>query len=137
MRIATVFDPDVITGFFSPLTQVNQYLVGWIGFFGICSAAEHRTMHSLEAHIRRRLRAIQMKHWKRRRTIAMRLTRRGMRRQTAWRSVYAGRKGIWKLSLYPGNVGLRNAYFAERGLLSLVERWAKLNPAAMVAPETG
>ena len=119
----------------SCIRQINQYLTGWVGFFCICTAQEHQTMRNLEAHIRRRLRAIQMKHWKRKRTIAKQLIRLGMRRRTAWRRVYDGRKSIWALSLSPGNAGLRNAYFAERGLMSLVDRWEALNEAAVVAPE--
>jgi RNA-directed DNA polymerase len=37
---------------------VNRYLLGWVGFFYPCTEAEERTMHSLDVHIRRRLRAI-------------------------------------------------------------------------------
>lgn len=115
------------------IRRLNRYLTGWLEFFGICTEATETPLHNLEAHIRRRLRAIQMKHWKRKRTIAQRLVRLGMKRTTAWRSVYGGRKSLWALSLYPGNVGLRNAYFAERGLLSLVEKWKAQNQAHPVA----
>jgi len=37
---------------------INAYLLGWIGFFRICTAAEEQTLHTLDAHIRRRLRAL-------------------------------------------------------------------------------
>lgn len=119
----------------SCIRQVNMYLTGWIGFFWICTYKEHQTMVNLEAHIRRRLRAIQMKHWRCKRTIARRLIRLGMRPCMAWRSVYDGHKGMWALSLYPGNVGLQNAYFAELGLLPLVDHWKALKRSAKVAPE--
>ena len=42
------------------IRQLNAYLVGWNGFFWICSEAEARTLHNLDAHIRRRLRALQL-----------------------------------------------------------------------------
>jgi len=90
-------------------------------------------MGSLDAHIRRRLRAIQMAHWRWKRTIALRLIRLGLPRSTAWRSVYDGRKSLWALSHYPGNLGLRNAYFERRGLVSLKEKWKVLAHAAIVA----
>ena len=81
-------------------------------------------VHNADAHIRRRLRAIVLKHWKRKRTIARRLIRLGVKPRTAWRRVYAGRKSLWALSHDSAvHRGLRNAYFAERGLVSLKDRF--------------
>ena len=74
------------------IRSLNVYLLGWIGFFGSCTAQSERTFAGLDAHIRRRLRAIQLKHWKRKRTVAQRLVRLGVRRHTAWRRVYQGRE---------------------------------------------
>lgn len=106
------------------ILQINAYLVGWFGFFGICTGEAEKTFRNLDAHIRRRLRAIQLKHWKRKRTIARKLIALGVRRATAWRRVYEGRKSIWALSHdYVADRGLRNVYFADRGLVSLLERW--------------
>ena len=116
------------------ISGLNEYLVGWFGFFGICSAEAERTFSALDAHIRRRLRAIQLKHWKRRRTMARKLVQLGVSHRTAWRRIYAGRKSLWALSHDPAvDRGLRNAYFAERGLVSLAERFrARLEQ--LVAP---
>jgi group II intron reverse transcriptase/maturase len=100
---------------------LNVYLRGWIGFFGICTDAVLPVLGKVDAHIRRRLRAIQLRHWKRRRTIVKRLIQLGVPPRTAWRNVYAGRKSTWALSHSPAvDRGLRNAYFAERGLASLL-----------------
>lgn len=117
------------------ISRVNEYLRGWIGFFSVCSAAELQTLNGLDAHIRRRLRAIVLRHWKRKRTIARRLIQLGVKARTAWRSIYRGRQSWWALSHNPAvDRGLRNAYFAERGLVSLAERWMALNPENVVAP---
>jgi group II intron reverse transcriptase/maturase len=106
------------------IRQLNGYLHGWIGFFGICTEAIERTFAGLDAHIRRRLRAIQLRHWKRKRTIARRLIQLGVAAKTVWRRVYGGRKSTWPLSHDPAvDRGLRNAYFAKRGLVSLLEKW--------------
>jgi len=106
------------------IRQVNAYLLGWIGFFGICTSGVERTLQGLDAHIRRRLRAIQLRHWKCKRTMARKLISLGVRRSTAWRGVYEGRQSLWALSHSPPvDRALRNAYFAERGLVSLAERW--------------
>ena len=107
----------------SCITRINAWLRGWHGFFGIASASEMQMMRKLDAHIRRRLRAIILRHWKRKRTIAQRLVALGVKRQSAWRQVYAGRKSSWALShTHAVDQGLRNAYFAERGLIFLVDR---------------
>lgn len=116
------------------IAQVNRYLLGWLSHFGVCTEGAARTMWSTDAHIRRRLRAIQLKHWKRKRTVARKLTKLGVTRKTAWRTVYKGHQSWWALSHNPAvHRGLRNAYFADRGLVSLAERWqARSQP--VVAP---
>lgn len=116
------------------ILQLNVFLLGWINFFGICTEGIKQTLQSLDAHIRRRLRAIQLAHWKTKRTIARKLIRLGVKPRTAWRNVYEGRKSRWALSHSPAvDRGLRNAYFAERGLVSLAERWEQ-NARRIAAP---
>ena len=109
------------------IDRLNEYLVGWIGYFRICTGGVDKTLETIDAHIRRRLRAIQVKHWKRRRTMAQKLTKLGVAPKLAWRAVYWGRQSTWSLSRNQAmHRGLRNAYFAERGLVSLAERWEAL-----------
>ena len=51
----------------------------------------------------------------------------GVTRRTAWRRVYEGRKSLWASSHDPAvDRELRNAFFAERGLDSLAERFAAI-----------
>jgi group II intron reverse transcriptase/maturase len=105
---------------------INAYLLGWIGFFAICTEGVERELGGLEAHIRRRLRAIQLKHWKTKHTVVHRLTKLGVSKKLAWRTIYAGSRSTWKLSHTPAvERGLRNAYFAERGLVSLTAEWKR------------
>ena len=117
------------------ITRINGYLVGWFGFFGICSASEEWQLRLRDAHIRRRLRAIVLKHWKRKRTIVRKLIALGVYPKTAWRRVYEGQKSIWALSHdLAVDRGLRNAYFVRRGFVSLADL-LKENTHAVVAPE--
>jgi RNA-directed DNA polymerase len=117
------------------ISRINEYLLGWIGFFGECSAAERRTLHNTDAHIRRRLRALVLAHWKRRRHIVRRLIRRGVKPRTAWRNVYEGRKSLWALSHCSAvDRALDRQWFAGRGLISLEQRWVKLEAARVTAP---
>jgi group II intron reverse transcriptase/maturase len=107
------------------IERMNEYLTGWLSFFGIVTGKQsRRTLQVLDAHIRRRLRALLLRQWKRRRSIARRLIKLGIREQTAWRTVQEGRRGTWDLSHRPAvDRALPPAYFAERGLVSLWERW--------------
>jgi RNA-directed DNA polymerase len=116
------------------IRQVSIYLRGWFGFFKVCTTEAERTFGGFDAHIRRRLRAIVLKHWKRKRTIVHKLIKLGVKPKTAWRRVYAGRKSIWVLSHdYVAERGLRNVYFAERGLVSLRALWLE-RAKLMAAP---
>jgi group II intron reverse transcriptase/maturase len=114
------------------ISKLNAYLLGWLGFFGVTTAGAQRVMSNTDAHIRRRLRAIQLAHWKRKPTIATKLTKLGVSKRAAWRGIYKGRRSLWALSHSPAvERGLRNAYFAERGLVSLAEQWhARHQPIA-------
>ena len=106
----------------SCLARINVWLRGWHGFFGIASAQEMQIMRQLDAHVRRRLRAILLHHWKRKRTIARNLVKLGVPRRSAWRQVYAGHKSLWALSHIPAvDHGLNRAFFRERGLMALVD----------------
>ena len=116
------------------IDKLNQYLKGWLGFFGICTASVERTLKGVDAHIRRRLRAIQLRQWKSKRTRARKLIQLGVSKKSAWTGVYKGRKNLWALSQTPMvHRGLRNAYFAERGLMSLTEQW-RASSGRIIAP---
>lgn len=114
---------------------LNTYLRHWMGFFWICTDAAERTLATLDAHIRRRLRALVLKHWKRRRFIVRRLISLGVKPATAWRSIYKEHRSWWALSHSPAvDRGLRNAYFAERGLVSILDEWRAQNSKHAIAP---
>lgn len=116
------------------IKRINEYLVGWHGFFGICTEGVERVVSRADAHIRRRLRAIILRHWKTQRTMVRRLLRLGVKPKIAWGGVCGGRKSVWALSHSPAvDRGLRNAYFAERGLVSLLGRF-QASWAAIRAP---
>jgi RNA-directed DNA polymerase len=106
----------------SCVDRINVWLGGWNGFFGIAAASEEYVLRALDAHIRRRLRAIVLKHWRRQRTIARNLVALGVKRQSAWRQVYAGRKSTWALSHSPAvDRAMPVRFFTARGLVRLVD----------------
>jgi group II intron reverse transcriptase/maturase len=106
------------------ITRLNAYLRGWVAFFGICTPGAARAFSRLDAHARRRLRAVQLRHWKTKRTIVSKLVALGIRTKSAWLSVYAGRKSLWALSHSSTvDLALRNSHWDARGLVSTEQLW--------------
>jgi hypothetical protein len=108
------------------IEKLNAYLLGWIGFFWICTEAEERTFSALDAHIRRRLRALVLRHWKRRRTMVRRLIRMGCEAAKAWAGIYREHRSWWALS-HANAVDrtLNNKHFAALRLKSIENNWRK------------
>lgn len=115
------------------IEKLNEYLQGWMGFFRICTEEELEILKLLDSHIRRRLRAIQLRHWKRKRFIARKLIRLGVPPKKAWGGIYQGKKSWWALSqCHAVHLGLRNEIFTEQKLYSLVSGWKRWNPRNIV-----
>jgi RNA-directed DNA polymerase len=103
------------------LTQVvkelSVYLIGWRGYFGFCQTPS--VLRALDEWIRRRLRAIAWKQWKRGPARFAELRRRGVGRVLAAKAAKSPR-GPWRLSNSPAlNMALPNALFGSLGLASI------------------
>ena len=104
------------------LRRLNAYVRGWMGYFRLCTSGERRVFRHVDAHIRRRLRAILIKQKKRARFLYRHLTKRGVGRGSAQRTAYS-RRGPWWQSASGGmHRGYPNAWFEER-LSSLDVLW--------------
>ena len=100
--------------------QIATYLRGWLGYFGDCQTPS--VLQSLEAWLRRRLRAVRWKQWKRGRTRYRELRKRGVSKDLAAQTA-GSPHGPWRLANSPAlTIALPNAYFAALGLPPLVMR---------------
>ena len=100
------------------VAQLSRYLRGWRGYFGFCQTPW--VLRSLESWLRRRLRAVVWKQWKRGKVRFAELRKRGVSKDLAAQTVGSAH-GPWRLSNSPAlNVALPNAYFASLGLTPLV-----------------
>jgi RNA-directed DNA polymerase len=119
----------------SCILRINAWLRGWHQFFGLVEPRERWTLRALDAHIRRRLRAIWLHHCKRKRTIARKLIALGVPRRNAWRGVYQGHQSIWALShIHAVDHGLDTRFFKNVGLQSLIEMHERKHRRPIVAP---
>jgi RNA-directed DNA polymerase len=95
------------------IQRLRSYLVGWKTYFQLAETpAEFR---KLDGWIRRRLRAVQLKHWKNTSTIQRELRKLGLPDSTAQR--VAGNVGSWWKNSGMGiNIALPVSYFDALGL---------------------
>lgn len=100
------------------VAQLSRYLRGWLGYFGFCQTPW--VLRGLESWLRRRLRAVLWKQWKRGKVRFAELHKRGVRKDLAAQAAGSAH-GPWRLSNSPAlNTALPNAYFASLGLTPLV-----------------
>ena len=97
----------------SVIDELRGYLIGWKNYFQLADTP--RVFSDLDEWIRHRLRAIQLKHWKRGTTIYRELVRRGMRPDGA-RTVARNSRRWWRNSGMEINVAFPIAYFDRLGL---------------------
>jgi RNA-directed DNA polymerase len=102
--------------------ELNTYLRGWLGYYKLVETPT--TFRDLDSWIRRRLRCFVMKQWiKSSHTRFNRLTSLGVNRKSAC-SMASSRKGPWALSnAKPLKVALPNRFFAQKGLICLLNHY--------------
>jgi len=100
--------------------EVATYLRGWLGYFGDCQTPS--VLRRLDAWLRRRLRSMVWKQWKRGRTRFRELRKRGVGKDLAAQTA-GSPHGPWRLANSPAlNIALPNAYLAGLGLPPMVTR---------------
>jgi RNA-directed DNA polymerase len=100
--------------------ELSRYLIGWRGYFGFCETPS--VLRTLDHWVRRRLRAIAWKQWKRGRTRYKKLRRRGVGRELAAKTA-GSPHGPWRLSKSPAlHIALSNAFFGSLGLATLAPK---------------
>jgi len=104
------------------IEELSRYLIGWRGYFGFCETPS--VLRALDEWIRRRLRAIAWKQWKRGRTRFAELHQRGVGLNLAAQTS-GSPHGPWRLSNSPAlNMALPKASLRNLGLASLADQCA-------------
>ena len=98
------------------IKELSRYIAGWRGYFGRCETPT--VLRRMDEWIRRRIRAIVWRQWKRGRTRFKALRRLGIGKDLAARTAGSSR-GPWRLSMSPAlSIALPNAALAKLGLVS-------------------
>jgi RNA-directed DNA polymerase len=99
------------------IEELSVFLRGWRAYFGFCQTP--LVFGSLDSWVRRRLRAVQWKQWRRPQRRCAELLKRGVSFQYAAPTA-ASARGPWQLARSQAvQVALPNAYFDSLGLFRL------------------
>jgi group II intron reverse transcriptase/maturase len=112
------------------LQGINRQVVGWVGYFRLADTPS--VFAELDEWLRRRLRQLIWKRWKRGKTRWRELVKLGVPRDKA--GLGAVGTSPWRMAASPVvNMGLSNAYFRRQGLMSLVKRYRQLRRTGRTA----
>lgn len=106
------------------LKKLNRYLIGWLGYYQLADTPS--VLAKLDGWIRRRLRMVRWKEWKKVKTKHRNLTKLGIKPNQAWEWANT-RLGYWRIARSPIlDRALDNHYWLNQGLKSLLTRYQLL-----------
>ena len=106
------------------IQQLNQVLRGWAAYFKLTEIK--RVLEELDGWIRRKLRCILWRQWKRVYTRACNLMKAGLTAAQAWRSACNQRGAWWNSGASHMNLAFPKSYFDRLGLVSLLDTTRRL-----------
>ena len=105
------------------LKEINRYVIGWIGYYRLADTPS--IFEELDQWIRRRLRQLIWKRWKRGTTRYRELVKLGVPKQ--WAQEGAGGTSPWRMANNPvTKEALSNVYWHTSGLKSINKRYHEL-----------
>jgi RNA-directed DNA polymerase len=107
------------------IATLTPKLRGWVNYFRY--AGVKGIFEELDGWIRRHLRKILWRQWKRSSSRAKRLMRLGLSEERAWMSATNGRGPWWNSGASHLNQALPMKFFARLGLVSLMNQYHRLN----------
>lgn len=104
--------------------EATPKLRGWVNYFRY--AEVKGIFEELDGWIRRKLRRIFWKQWKRPKTRANNLMQRGLSRATAWKSATNGHGPWWNAGAAHMHIAVPKTFFDKLGLVSLMNQYHRL-----------
>lgn len=101
------------------INELNPVLRGWTSYFRLTEVKG--VLQDLDGWIRRKLRCLLWRQWKRPATRRKRLQARGLDDQRAWKSAVNGRGPWWNAGASHMNAAYPKSFFDVLGLVSLLE----------------
>ncbi len=104
--------------------ELRPVLVGWVSYYR--KSGVRNVFEQLDQWIRRKLRAILWRQWKRNWTRAKEMIRRGLSHEQAWTSATNGRGPWWNAGASHMNRAVPTRYLRQLGLVSLIQKRQQL-----------
>jgi RNA-directed DNA polymerase len=101
------------------ISTLNPLLRGWMSYFRLTEVKG--VLEELDGWVRRKLRALLWRQWKRSITRATALLKRGLTHERAWQSATNGRGPWWNAGAGHMNAAFPKSCFDHMGLISLVD----------------
>jgi RNA-directed DNA polymerase len=111
--------------------DLTPFLRGWVAYFRLCQVKG--LFEELDQWIRRKLRCILWRQWKRSRTRARKLIERGVERQRAFTFAFNGRGPWWHAGAAHMHAAVPVQWLHQQGLLSLLAEHQRLLGLARTA----
>ena len=108
--------------------DLTPILRGWINYFRLTQV--RGPLEDLDGWLRRKLRCILWRQWKKPRTQAKKLMQRGLDEARAYQAAYCGRGPWWNAGASHMNDAFRKTYFDQLGLISLLDQHRRLSHAS-------
>ena len=106
------------------ITKLNPILRGWMAYFKLTETKQ--ALEALDGWIRRKLRCILWRQWKRAYTRAKNLMKAGLKEERAWRSACNQRGPWWNSGASHMNQAFPKSFFDRLGLVSLLDTMRRL-----------
>jgi len=106
------------------IKELNQLLRGWMQYFRL--AEVKGIFEELDGWLRRKLRCLLWRRWKRPRTRMKELMKRGLEKLRAWKSSVNGHGAWWNAGASHMNEAFPKSYFDRLGLISLLDQLRQL-----------
>ncbi len=110
------------------IAELTPLLRGWMNYFRDIEV--RGVLEVLDGWLRRKLRGLLWRRWKRSHTRARNLMRRGITEARAWASATNGRGPWWNAGASHMNQGFPTSYFDRSGLVSLLDHYHHLQRAS-------
>ena len=110
------------------IAELTPILRGWMNYFR--DTEVKGVLEALDGWLRRKLRTLLWRRWKRSQTRARNLMRRGMAEVRAWTSATNGRGPWWNAGASHMNQSFPKSYFDRSGLVSLLDHYHFLKHAS-------
>lgn len=108
----------MVIGEITPVTR------GWVGYYRLAEAKN--ILENMDAWLRRRMRCLLWRQWKRPRTRLKKMVKLGLERERAAKSAWNGRGPWWNAGASHMNALITTKWLTSQGLLNLFDQYRRL-----------